>query len=33
MANVDEFYWLPNTCAYRLRAEDKKLPKWHYLRS
>lgn len=32
MDNVDDFHWLPNTCAYRLRAEGKKLPKWHYLR-
>ncbi len=23
--------WLPATCAYRLRAEDKPLPEWHYL--
>ncbi|QIL01546.1 YcgN family cysteine cluster protein [Sphingomonas sinipercae] len=23
--------WLPDTCAYRLRAEDKPLPQWHYL--
>ena len=23
--------WLPSTCAYRLRSEDKKLPEWHYL--
>jgi uncharacterized cysteine cluster protein YcgN (CxxCxxCC family) len=32
MDNVNDFHWLPNTCAYRLRAEGKKLPKWHYLR-
>jgi uncharacterized cysteine cluster protein YcgN (CxxCxxCC family) len=25
--------WLPNTCAYRLRAEDRPLPAWHYLLS
>lgn len=25
--------WLPETCAYRLRAEDKPLPGWHYLLS
>ncbi len=23
--------WLPETCAYRLRAEDQPLPVWHYL--
>jgi len=25
--------WLPDTCAYRLRAEDQPLPAWHYLLS
>lgn len=25
--------WLPETCAYRLRAEDRPLPDWHYLLS
>ena len=25
--------WLPSTCAYRLRAEDRPLPAWHYLNS
>ena len=24
-------YWLPATCAYRLRHEGRKLPEWHYL--
>ena len=28
---VDEFFWLPNTCAYRLVAEGKDLPEWHHL--
>ncbi len=28
---VGAFGWLPSTCAYRLRAEGKKLPDWHYL--
>ncbi|MCW1383944.1 YcgN family cysteine cluster protein [Novosphingobium sp. KCTC 2891] len=28
---VREVPWLPRTCAYRLRAEDKPLPGWHYL--
>lgn len=23
--------WLPETCAYRLRAAGKPLPQWHYL--
>ena len=23
--------WLPETCAYRLRAESRPLPAWHYL--
>ncbi len=25
--------WLPETCAYRLRADGKPLPAWHYLES
>ena len=29
--NVDSFDWLPETCAYRRRAEDRPLPDWHYL--
>lgn len=28
---VGEIDWLPGTCAYRLRAEGKPLPDWHYL--
>jgi uncharacterized cysteine cluster protein YcgN (CxxCxxCC family) len=24
-------YWMPSTCAYRLRAENKPLPGWHPL--
>jgi uncharacterized cysteine cluster protein YcgN (CxxCxxCC family) len=24
-------YWMPSTCAYRLRAEGKPLFDWHYL--
>jgi len=28
---VDRLGWLPSTCAYRLRAEGKPLPDWHYL--
>lgn len=26
-------YWLPRTCAYRLRHEGKPLPDWHPLRT
>ena len=26
-----ELEWLPETCAYRLRAEGQPLPEWHYL--
>ena len=25
------FTWLPESCAYRLRAQGKPLPDWHYL--
>ena len=28
---VDEFQWLPSTCAYRLLYENKPLPSWHPL--
>ena len=28
---VDEFFWLPDTCAYRLVSEGKPLPQWHHL--
>ncbi len=28
---VDDFFWLPSTCAYRLIAEKKELPRWHPL--
>ncbi len=27
----DTAYWMPRTCAYRLRHEGKPLPDWHYL--
>ncbi|WP_283420376.1 YcgN family cysteine cluster protein [Sphingopyxis sp. Geo48] len=30
-AKVDDLIWLPQTCAYRLRAEGEPLPEWHYL--
>ena len=28
---ADISYWLPATCAYRLRHEGRPLPGWHYL--
>jgi uncharacterized cysteine cluster protein YcgN (CxxCxxCC family) len=28
---LDKLDWLPETCAYRLRAGGKPLPDWHYL--
>jgi uncharacterized protein len=31
MKLVLEVPWLPATCAYRLRADGKPLPEWHYL--
>ena len=29
--NAGDLEWLPQTCAYRLRAHDEPLPDWHYL--
>lgn len=29
--NAGSLSWLPQTCAYRLRAEGEPLPQWHYL--
>lgn len=29
--NINEFRWLPDTCAYRLLSEGKPLPEWHPL--
>ncbi|QDX27118.1 YcgN family cysteine cluster protein [Sphingomonas suaedae] len=31
--NVASIAWLPQTCAYRLRAAGEPLPDWHYLLS
>lgn len=28
---VHDVPWLPASCAYRLRADGKPLPRWHYL--
>ena len=28
---LDRLDWLPETCAYRLRADGQPLPPWHYL--
>lgn len=28
---VKQVRWLPETCAYRRRADDRPLPQWHYL--
>ena len=30
-SNLATLDWLPETCSYRLRAEGKPLPDWHYL--
>ena len=29
--DVEDFFWLPSTCAYRLVAENKPLEDWHPL--
>lgn len=29
--NIGKLEWLPETCAYRLRASGEPLPEWHYL--
>ncbi|HET9427584.1 MAG TPA: YcgN family cysteine cluster protein [Allosphingosinicella sp.] len=30
-ANISKMDWLPSTCAYRLRHENRPLHDWHYL--
>ncbi len=30
-ALVKKVPWLPKTCAYKLRADSKPIPEWHYL--
>jgi uncharacterized cysteine cluster protein YcgN (CxxCxxCC family) len=30
-ARLEALEWLPETCAYRLRARGEPLPAWHYL--
>ena len=30
-SKLDSLDWLPDTCAYRLRAHGEALPAWHYL--
>ncbi len=30
-SKLDTLDWLPETCAYRLRANNQPLPQWHYL--
>jgi uncharacterized cysteine cluster protein YcgN (CxxCxxCC family) len=33
LATVEQYHWLPPSCAYRLRAAGQPLPEWHPLRS
>lgn len=29
--DIDQFHWLPASCAYKLLAEEKPIPEWHPL--
>lgn len=31
--NLEQLYWMPPSCAYRLLHEGKDLPSWHHLRT
>lgn len=31
MDNVDQLYWMPQSCSYRLLAAGRPLPEWHPL--
>ncbi len=31
LGRMEQIDWLPSSCAYKLRAEGKPLPDWHYL--
>lgn len=33
LVDIPQLAWLPESCAYRLRYEEKALPSWHYLLS
>ena len=33
LQRLDEFEWLPQSCAYRLRLNSQPLPEWHPLKS
>ena len=33
LEGLDRFQWLPDSCAYVLRANNQPLPEWHYLNS